>query len=354
MDSHEILENSENLKELDRGGMLEAVAGMPDMIPDAVQRAQSVSLPKMRKVRQLVVSGMGGSAIAGDVLLDLLSDRAELPLYVNRDYQVPAFVGEGTLFFALSYSGDTEETLSALKAAAKRKAKIICLTSGGKLREIAESNKYPLYLIPAGYQPRAALAYLLVPLLLSLERLGLISGIKENLEESIALLQRLKNAYGMDASLRANPAKQLAKKLCGRLPLVFATGETRAAGLRLKTQFNENSKVTALFNLFPELNHNEIVNLSTLKREEHQFSLILLRDEGDSERNKKRMDITKSLIGNQLGGVNEVSSQGKSHLARLLSLIYFGDFVSVYLAVLRGVDPSQVDVISRLKKELLR
>ena len=127
-----------------------------------------------------------------------------------------------------------------------------------------------------------------------------------------------------------------------------------AAGLRLKTQFNENSKITALFNVFPELNHNEIVSLSVLNRSKHNFSLIFLRDEGDHERTKKRMEITKSLIGMQLGGVSEIWSSGKSAMERILSLIYFADFLSVYLAILQGIDPTPVEVIGRLKKELMR
>ena len=349
------LDNLEKINEVDKSGMLSVVAETPEMLLKAYDRSQKTSLPKLKKIKQVVIAGMGGSAIAGDIVAGLLLDKAQVPVYVNRDYGIPSFVGSETLFFALSYSGDTEETLSAVKEAARAKAKIVCVASGGKLKELAESKLYPLYLIPSGYQPRAALPYLLVPVLRGLEELGIISSFQEELNKAVGTLQKLRGEYGASKPLRGNPVKQLAKKLLGKIPLIFAGQRSAAAaGLRLKTQFNENSKVTALFNVFPELNHNEIVNLSVLNRSEHNFSLIFLRDEGDHERTKKRMEITKSLIGMQLGGVSEIWSSGKAAMERNLSLIYFGDFLSVYLAFLQGIDPTPVEVIARLKKELMR
>lgn len=351
----EDLDNLEKIKEIDGSGMLSVVEQTPEMFLEAYELSQKTSLRKIKKVREAVVAGMGGSAIAGNIVSDLLLGRSAVPIHVNRGYKLPAFAGKETLVFALSYSGNTEETLSAVKEANRCGAKVVCITSGGKLKEIAESNKYPIFLIPSGYEPRAALPYLLVPLLKSLEEIGIVSGLLDGIKKSVELLRKLRGEYGADKPLRANPVKQLAKKLLGRVPIIFASqGTTEAVGLRVKTQFNENSKVTALFNVFPELNHNEIVNLSALNREEHNFCLLFLRHEGDHERIKKRMEVTKSLIGMQLGGVNEIYAQGKSDLDRVLSLIYFGDFLSIYLAVLGGVDPTPVEVISRLKKELMR
>ncbi len=355
MDRFEVLENIEKIKEIDKGNMLAVVSDTPRMLLHALELSTGTPLSKIKKVDQIVISGMGGSAIAGDIVSDLLSNKTKIPIYVNRNYRLPAFVNKETLFFALSYSGNTEEVLSAVKEAAKCGATIICITSGGKLKEIAEMNKHTLYLIPSGYEPRAALPYLLVPILVVLEKIGTISGMKDELQGGADLLQKLQKEYGATSPTRNNPVKQLANKLVDKIPIVFAAaGSTESAGMRLKSQFNENSKVTAIFNLFPELNHNEIVNLSVLKREEHNFSLIFLRSEADPERIAKRMEITKSLIGSQLGGVNEVWAQGKTPLARLLSLIYFGDLLSVYLAILRGVDPTPIEVIARLKKELAR
>lgn len=351
----EDLDNLERMREVDPSGMLGVVADTPEMLSAASTIASTVPLKNIKKVRQVVVAGMGGSAISGDIVAGLILGSAPLPVFVNRDYKLPAFVGRETAVFALSYSGNTEETLSAVKDAERSGASVVCVTSGGKLKETAEAKGYPAYLIPPGYQPRAAMPFLLVPLLKALDELGVVPGAQEQVDRAVDLLRKLRGRYGPEKTLRSNPAKLLAKKMVDKIPVIFGVqGTTAAAGLRIKTQLNENGKVTALYNSFPELNHNEIVNLSVLKRGEHNFCPIFLRDEGDPERVKKRIEITKSLIGTQLGGVNEVASQGKEPLERVLSLIYFGDLLSVYLAVLRGVDPTPVEIISRLKKELLR
>jgi glucose/mannose-6-phosphate isomerase len=359
VDSVEVLDNIEDINKIDRGEMLSAVMKTPELLLDAFELSEKVSLPKTFRSAssgmKIVISGMGGSAIAGEIVSDLLLNRAKAPIYVNRNYKLPTFVDSETLFFAISYSGHTEETLYAVKEAAKCEAKIVCITSGGKLAEIAERKGYPLYLIPLGYQPRAALPYLLVPILKNLEHFEFFSELKKGIDEAVSLLQKMSGTYGVDNPFRSNPVKQLAKKLQEKIPIVFAAaGTTGAVGLRLKNQFNENSKVASIFNVFPELSHNEIVGLSALRREEHDFSLILLRDEGESARAKKRIEITKSLIGNQLGGIAEIWSQGKSPLARILSLIFFGDFLSVYLAIMRGIDPTPIEIITRLKRELSR
>lgn len=355
MDKSEVLDSPDQIKKIDRANALAAAAGTPEMLLEAHELARAVALPKNRRFKQVVVAGMGGSAISGDIAADLLAPSAPAPLYVNRGYNLPAFVAKDSLIFALSYSGNTEETLSAVKQAAERGAKIICVTSGGKLKEIAEKSSYPLYLVPSGYQPRAALPFLLLPLLQGLETFRFFSGLRQNLEESVTVLKKLRNDYGESKPARGNPAKQLAKKLLGKIPVIFGHVDTsRSAAVRFKTQLNENSKVTALCNFFPELNHNEIVNLHALKRGQHDFSLVFFRDDADPERVKKRIEITKSLIGSQLGGVHEANAQGKGRLAKILSLIFFGDLVSVYLALLQGIDPSEVEVITRLKKELGR
>lgn len=355
MEKMERLDNKEEVARIDKAGMLEVVASFPEMLSEAGRFSRGVTLAKKKKISLVVISGMGGSAIAGDIAADLLFDKSAVPILVNRGYQVSEAVNNETLFLALSYSGNTEETVSALKEAEKRQAQVVCVTAGGKIKEMAEEKKHPLYLIPSGYQPRAALPFLLVPVLKSLEEAGIFTGLEADLSETIALLQKNREEYMLDKPLRYNVVKQLAKKLENKIPFILASVKTTsAAGLRMKTQFNENSKVTACFNCFPELNHNEMVNLSFLRREEHDFCLLLLRDEADNERIKKRIEITKSLIGKQVGGINEVSAQGKSPLARVLSLIQFGDFLSVYLAIVRGIDPTPVEIIGRLKKEMAR
>jgi glucose/mannose-6-phosphate isomerase len=297
---------------------------------------------------------MGGSAIAGDIVLDLLAGVVSFPICVNRDYNVPAFVGKKTLFFSISYSGNTEETLSALSQARRNKAQIVCVAAGGKMREWAEKNKAPLYLVPSGYQPRAAYPYLLVPILDTLQKKGLLPSSKAGFDEAVDLLRKLNLEYGMKKPLKENPAKKMAKLMRGKIPLIFSSRCTRVAGIRLKTQLNENSKELALFNIFPELNHNEIVSLAALKKGGHNFCLLLLRDEEEPQRIQKRIKITEALLKARLGQALEIKASGKHLLARILSLIIFGDYLSCYLAFLKGADPTPIEIIERLKKELMR
>jgi glucose/mannose-6-phosphate isomerase len=298
---------------------------------------------------------MGGSAISGDIAAEVFNQSARVPIIVNRNFALPEFVSEKTLVLAISYSGGTDEVISAVREAEKKQAPIFCVTSGGKLKEAASAKGYPLFLIPSGYQPRAALPFMLLPVITILNKAEIIPAVADEIKETITLLEKLREEYGPHKSMRVNPVKQLAKKLVYKMPVIFGSaGTTSSAAMRLKTQLNENSKVTAMVNYFPELNHNEIVNLSSVKREEHNLAWIVMRDEADNERVKKGIEIIKSLLGKQLGGVNEIISRGKSHLTRIFSLIYFGDFLSVYLALLQGIDPTPVEAITRFKKELTR
>lgn len=351
----ELLDDAAALSAIDPQGMLAVVGRWPEMLQQAAEFSARVNLPFGLKVKQVIVSGMGGSAIAGDISADLLSRQIKVPLLVNRSYGLPEFAGPETLLFALSYSGDTEETLSAFKEAERRQAQIIAVTAGGKIKELATAKKIPVFLLPAGFQPRAALPFMLAPLLTGLAKVGLAPDLSKEISEAVTVLRKARDEYGFSRPARNNPAKQLARKLLGKLPLIFGSaGTTGAIALRAKCQFNENSKVTALANVFPELDHNELVSLAQLKRDSHNFSAIVLRDEADNERIKKRIEITKSLLSRQLGGFSELHPQGKSPLARALSLICLLDHVSVYLALLQEIDPTPVEVIGRLKKELTR
>ncbi|MFH1387367.1 MAG: bifunctional phosphoglucose/phosphomannose isomerase [bacterium] len=351
----EILDKVETYKKTDPTGMMEIVGKMPEMTAEAEGFTAYLTIPKVKKISRVVVLGMGGSAISGDLAADLLVKTAKVPIVTNRGYNLPEYVDEETVVIALSYSGNTEETISAVKEAAKRRAAIICLTSGGELKKMAEEKKYPCVLLPGGLQPRAALPYLLIPLISVLNKLGIAANPSSDIKEAVALLSKLKEEYGPEKPARQNPAKTLAKKIVGKVPFVFGSVMTTAAvAYRFKTQFNENSKATAIAGQFPELNHNEIVNVYALKKEGNGFASIVLRDEADNERIKKRIEITKSLVSRLVGGTNEVYSQGRSKLARMLSLVFFGDYVSVYLALLQGIDPTPVEAIAKLKRELKR
>lgn len=340
---------------VDKSGMLGHVYNFPEMLLVGEQVARAVKPALPRRLSQIVAAGMGGSAIAADLLADLYFSQLKVPFKVCRNYRLPEFVGPETLLIILSYSGNTEETLAVLKDGEKRGARIWVISSGGKLREEAVKKNYPFFLIPGGYQPRAALPLLLGALQKALSRAGVIPETEKELSAAVALLQELRRENSWENPFRSNPAKQLAKKLLGRIPVIIGTSDlTGAVALRFKCQLNENSKQTALPAILPEMNHNEIVNLAALSRSANPFVLVVLRDEGESERMKKRLEITKSILSKTLGGVHEVHARGKRPLARLLSLIMFTDFVSVYLALEAGIDPTPVDAIERLKKELAR
>lgn len=354
VESKETLDDAENIKSIDRQEMLSLVGKLPDMMAEGWALSEKIDLPKAGKLNNLVIAGMGGSAISGDIVAIMLRYTADIPVFVNRNYGCPKFVGSGTLFIAVSYSGNTEETLSAFKEAIQKGARIVSISSGGELKELSKKNGIPLIEIPKGLPPRAALGYLLSAIMCVIQKSGAAS-LKEDLDETKKLLKQLIRKYCASCGSRENEVKQMAIRLNGKTPVIFASeGTTYAAGLRWKTQLNENGKVTAILSVFPELDHNDIVNFSQLRQGEHKYSFVILRDQGDPERMKKRIEVTKSLISGNVGGIIEVWSQGESLLARIMSLIIYGDYLSVYLAALAGIDPTPVEIIEKLKKELSR
>jgi len=349
------LDDREVFGRVDKNEMLSLIEKLPQMLEEGWAAAEGTPIRGPEKIGGLVISGMGGSAISGDIAATLLRGIAKFPVSVNRNYTLPAFVGKDTLLITLSYSGNTEETISSFKEALSRGASIISVTSGGEIAELCAKNKIPVIRIPKGLPPRAALGYLLSPVLYILYKLGIAPEMKNDLESAVKLLKQLAKKRGQSSPLRDNEVKQLAVKLSGKLPVLAGSdGTTGVAALRWKTQFNENSKETVVYAVFPELNHNDMVNFSFLKPGQHSYCMVLLRDEGDIERMKKRIEITKSLVSGYVGGITEVWSQGDSMLERLMSLIQFGDLLSVYIAILKGIDPTPVDIIEKLKKELQR
>ena len=336
---------------VDKLNMFRLIVDFHKQCRKAVEIADSFDLrAEYADADKIVVAGLGGSAIGGDLLFSYLSGELRIPFHVVRDYELPAFVDKQTLFFAVSYSGDTEETLSAYDEAISRSARVIGITSGGNLRKLCQGNGNPVVLIPGGMPPRTALGYLFFPMLMSLEHLKFVDKRPAEIEETLKLLKELSKIY---SSFPDNPAVTLAQKLYGRLPVVYGSARnTSAVACRWRTQINENSKTLVSHHVFPELDHNEIVGWEKLEQITENFRVIMLRDKGDHQRVGIRMDITKAIIGNVPAGIDEIWSQGKSPLARMFSLICLGDFVSFYLALLNGVDPTPVERIQILKSRL--
>lgn len=337
----------------DTKGMIDLILKFPAQSAEAVAIGNAAAIRLNTKdVRQIVITGLGGSAIGGDLLRAYLAESCPVPVIVNRHYYFPKFVGKQTLVIISSYSGNTEETVSAYKDAIQRKAKIFCITSGGEVEKIAKKNKHPYIAIPGGFPPRAALGYSFFPTLIALSKLGFIKNQKKEIGETLALLARLAKQYS-DHDAAGNKALQLAKTLHGTLPLIYSAADKfDTVNTRWRGQITENAKMLAFGHVFPELNHNEIVGWEVLKGLMKNMHVVILRDKDDYKRIQLRMDVTKGIIGDLAGGITEVYSEGKSLLARMFSLLYLADWLSFYLAMLNGVDPSPVKKIDYLKDEL--
>lgn len=308
-----------------------------------------------RDYSNVVISGLGGSAIGGDILRTFSLEKAPVPILVNRGYSVPAFVGAQTLFITVSYSGNTEETLQSYLKARDQGAAIVCITSGGKLKEKALADGNGVISIPGGLAPRAATGYLFAPTALFLEFAEIITGVRPELEETITVLDRLREQLHPGVNEDENPARQIARRLKGNLPVIWGSaGLSEAAAMRWKGQINENAKSPAFYNVFPELNHNEIVGFEAPTEVLEHLAIVILQDRFDYERVQLRMEITSRMIEGKTAGIIYVHSQGESFLARLYSLIYMGDYSSVYLAMEYGIDPTPVKVIDALKEALAR
>lgn len=323
----------------------------------AAMLQQGVQLPPnyIKKYHNIMVTGLGGSAIGGDILRTYAQARAAIPITVNRDYDVPAFIDENSLVLAASYSGNTEETLSAYCQARDRGASLIAVTSGGKLADLASAHGAPVVTIPGGLSPRAATGYLFTPLDLILQELGIVDGVDKDLNEVVGVLQDMRREIGPDAASEGNLARQIARDLKGRLPLIWgSTGHTEIAALRWKTQINENAKCPVFCNSFPELNHNEIVGFEVPKEILSNTVIVILHDPEDHVQVKKRMEISKQIIRDKVAKVLDVASRGQGFLAKFYSLAYLGDYTSFYLAEEYAINPTPVTVIDFLKSELNR
>ena len=339
--------------QVDRSGMLDLLLDLPAQVQTGERLGQSADLPPATDVRTIVVAGLGGSSISGDLLRSYLHAECPVPIVVNRHYVLPAFVGPATLVCTMSYSGNTEETLSAFQEARSRGAKLLAVTSGGQLAQLADQARVPCVRVPGGLPPRATLGYLFAPLLVILARLGLIAEQKGPLAETTEVLGELAAQYRPGVETFRNLPKALAKDLHGKFPAIYGVQDfSDVVAYRWRTQFNENSKVLASHQAFPELNHNEVVGWQGPLSDPSDVWVVLLRDIQELSRVARQIEITKALLQERAAGMTEVWPQGHCRLARLFSLLYAGDFTSYYLALLRGVDPKPVEAIDRLKDRL--
>lgn len=317
-----------------RGDRLrELLEKFPEQLNEAMYIGKNIKLKG--DFKNILVSGMGGSAIPGDILNDYIGE--DVPIYVNRGYDIPHWINKSTLAFVISYSGNTEETLDSLSKLRKKHISVVIITSGGKLKGIAEDDNIPLIEIPTGLPPRSAIAYLLIPMLNVLANCKLISDPTSDIKKSINGLKK----FGPGL------AHGIALDFYKKLPIIYASDKYKGLVTRWKNQFNEDSKVLALGNVFSELDHNEIEGYSKMSA---NYKVLVIRDKEDYLRIKKRMKITENIIGRK--NVDELWLQGKSKIEKLLYGIHVGDWVSYYLAELEGIDPLEVHKIDYLKSQL--
>lgn len=353
MPKETVLDDLDRISNIDKDNMLSFCVDAPKHYAEAAKLARTVSLD-YPKPQTIIASGMGGSAIGGELLKDWARDRIAVPIEVCREYSLPRYADKSTLVLVVSYSGETEESLSVFLNAVKRGCMILCVSSGGKLQEFAEKLSIPHIHVPSGMAPRATLPYLFMPLPLILEKSGLVSNVSPEISETTSVLKLVSDKNSPARPLNCNFSKTLASNINGSIPVIYGFGFYRAVAQRFKTQLNENSKVPAKWEFFPELNHNEIVGWEELKNIARCFSIILIRDDDEPVEIRHRIEITKKLIEEKSLKVFEVLSKGKTALARMCSVVCLGDFTSVYLAVLRGVDPTPVRTIGLLKDKLTK
>jgi glucose/mannose-6-phosphate isomerase len=337
----------------DPNDMLGRIAELPQQCRDAWANVRSLELPPTyRQVSRIVVLGMGGSAIGGDLLRALVEPECALPIVTNRDYTVPAFVNAETLVIASSYSGNTEETLAALEEASKRGAALLAITTDGKLAQRARESGVPLLTFHYQSQPRAALGYSLVSLIAVVQKLGFIGDKAADLEEAIAVMESLQGGIKEAIPTAENPAKRLAKRLYGHLPVIYGAGYLAEVAHRWKTQFNENAKAWSFFEQLPELNHNAVLGYQFPEELAERILVVMLISSLDHPRHKARFQVTQEILTGRGGACETIEARGQGPLAQMLSAIHFGDYVSFYLAMLYAVDPTPVKAIDYLKERL--
>lgn len=288
----------------------------------------------------IIVCGMGGSALPGSLLPEL-GVRFDLPLFTHRDYGLPKAANEKSLIICVSFSGNTEETISAYQEAIEKNYNAIAVCTGGKLEQMAKENGLPVAVVPNDCgQPRFGTGYLVAAVLKILSNCGIIN------EQSTALLAM---ARSLQPQKYEEQGKILSQKLIDKIPVIYAANQCRSLARIWKIKFNENSKIMAFWNYFPELNHNEMVGLTNLKG---NFHFIIIRDENDHARTKKRMDLFANLAKEKGAQVDFVKLGGKNKLEKVFNCLLLGDWVSYYLALAYGQDPTPVAIVENFKKQL--
>lgn len=346
-----VQELKNKLSKLDPQDMWGAVSGFHRQF----QQAAEITLPdteiQVEKVQNILFCGMGGSAIGGNLIQTYFSDELKIPMLVNRNYTIPGFVNEKSLVIMSSYSGNTEETLSAYNYASEVGAQIFGISSNGEITRRLKKSGAAVIAIPGGMQPRAALGFSFIPMASMFKKIGLINkNVEADIKETIQLLSDLQDRYSKDSE--DNLAFSLAKNIPGKVPIIYTAPELEVVGIRWKGQLAENAQMLAFTNVLPEMNHNEIMGWDQQPEFLSQTELFWMRDNTTHEQVQKRIEITADLLKQYPERMHILETLGSSWMARLFSLIVLGDWVSLYAALIQGLDPTKIERISLLKERL--
>jgi glucose/mannose-6-phosphate isomerase len=348
-----LLEDLDALRRRDPGGMLGSITAFPDQLAAAWRLSRDLDLPdRHRAATSVAVLGMGGSAVAGDLVRAIFSDRLRVPLLSVRDYELPAWVGPDTLVIASSHSGATEETIAALGAALERRCPVAVITTGGPIGEVAKQVDLPRVLYPNEAPPRASLGYGLGSLAGLLERAGMLDLPESEVDEAVAGARSVGSSCAADVPAASNLAKQLAWSLLDRLPVIEGSGFLAAVARRWKTQINENANSAATAEELPEATHNTVVGYEQPETLRDHHYVVFLASPADAPRNRERARLSSELLNASGIDHQRVTFEGSSRFAQACAAISLGDYVSFYLALLYGVDPSVTESLTLIKASM--
>ncbi len=348
-----ILDEPERFKELDPLDMLGYINELPEQLQAAWELGQEYSLPDAEQVTQVVIAGMGGSAIGGDLLASYATPVAKVPITVWRNYDLPGFVSDGrTLLIASSHSGNTEETLSAFDRAVERGAKVMAVTTGGTLAKSAANVNAPVWRFEHDGQPRSAVGFSFGLLLSALNRLGFIEFRPEDLNDTVAAMHAQMSDIGADVPVTSNLAKRMAGQLMDRWPTVIGSDFLAPVARRWRTQLAEIPKAIAQFEELPEADHNMIEGVQHPESLIGPTMVVFLRSTLNHPRNLKRLESTRNILMVEGFNTNILEAQGQSRLAHQWTSLHLGDYVAYYLAMAYGTDPTPVPIMQDLKQRL--
>jgi len=351
-----MLDDLKLISEIDKSEMLSAIENFSKQIKESKEIVESSDISNIYKVDNIIISGMGASAISGDIIQSLYRGRSNIPIFVTRQYDLPKWANKNTLVLSQSYSGNTEETLSTFKHAYQKHCKIIGTSSGGKLQEYCEKRNIQHIKIPSGFQPRAATGYMLFSLIHALNKTGVVTyDFEPEIKETIELVEDFTRHNNRNVAEKENLSKQIAKKILNKIPRIYGWDYYTPIAKRWCTQFNENSKIISSFYEASEASHNDIVGWSANPESSKNYSCIIFRDhEDESIYMSTHLNFMKELFEGVAGTVIEIPVAGKKRLAKMMYLMQLGDFISCYIAILRKIDPTPVSVIIELKEKLAK